>query len=96
MVQKATNPLATRWVDCIKPKVHETIERALDYRRDPIGAANVGLKILYGTGELSSTGKVEVSGNVAITFAWQAVQEPEHEIIDVTPQAQLTDSTHDK
>lgn len=94
-VKLPENPIG-KWTDTVRPRVHSAIERALDYDKDVIGSANVGLKILYGTGELSNTGKVEVSGNVAITFAWQPVQEPEFDAIDVTHSTQVIDSTNDK
>ncbi len=77
-VASSTNPLAKDWKERVMPKLQRTVERGLDYKGDPIGAANMAVKVMYGAGYLSTSSKVEVDADVRLTVAWQPVQGAEY------------------
>ncbi len=102
-VNRASNPLAKDWKERVMPKLQRTVERGLDYKGDPIGAANMAVKVMYGAGYLSTSSKVEVDADVRLTVAWQPVQGAEYasgvRSVDSTIDAQhkmLSDGSDDK
>ncbi len=102
-VQNDANPLAKDWKERVMPKLQRTVERGLDYKGDPIGAANMAVKVMYGAGYLSTSSKVEVDADVRLTVAWQPVQGAEYasgvQSVDSTIDAQhkmLSDGSGDK
>jgi hypothetical protein len=64
------NPLKKDWKDTARIKAQKAVERGLEHRSDPIGSANIGLKVLYGIGDLSNSDKLQVDGNVNLQVSW--------------------------
>ena len=66
----------------------------MNHADDPIGAANVALKFMYGTGYLATSNNMHVDGAVGLHVTWGAVQGADGgDIIDVPSNAlTLTES----
>lgn len=77
-VNRESNPLSKDWKARVMPKLQRTVERGLDYKGDPIGAANMAVKVMYGAGYLSTSSKVEMDADIRLTVAWQPVQGAEY------------------
>ena len=55
--------------------VIEAMTGATRRDKDIYAAGNIALKVLYGTGDLTTSSQLQVEGNVQVTFAWQPVQD---------------------
>jgi len=68
-----SNPASNDWKSTARHKAQKAVERGLDHASDVIGSANIGLKVLYGIGDLVQGANVQVAGNVALTVSWLPV-----------------------
>lgn len=72
------NPLNKDWKLVARSKAQRAVERGMDHKSDPIGAANIGLKVLYGIGDLLNGSHMQVDGNVGLTVSWMPIAPPEY------------------
>lgn len=78
------NPLSRDWKQSVLPKLQRTVERGLDYQGDPVGSANLAVKVMYGAGYLVSDSRMQVQGNVALTVSWLPMVEDTTRTIEAT------------
>ncbi len=77
-VNHPANPLAGDWKSKARSDAQQAVTDGMTQRKDVVSAANIGLKVLYGIGDLSTSSKVEVDADVRLTVAWQPVQGAEY------------------
>ncbi len=77
-VDHPSNPLAKDWKSQARVTAQQAVTDGMTQRKDVVSAANIGLKVLYGIGDLSTSSKVEVDADVRLTVAWQPVQGAEY------------------
>ncbi len=77
-VDHPANPLAGDWKSKARSDAQQAVTDGMTQRKDVVSAANIGLKVLYGIGDLSTSSKVEVDADVRLTVAWQPVQGAEY------------------
>jgi transposase len=75
----AANPLSKDWKDSALAVAQSAVHRGMLHESDPIGAANVALKLMHGIGYLTTSNQLQVDGNVNLQVSWGAVQEPDPE-----------------
>ena len=93
-VSNPANPVAKDWKERALAPAQVAVERGMNHADDPIGAANVALKFMYGRGYLSTNSNMHVDGAVGLHVTWGAVQGVDGgDIIDVQSNAlTLTES----
>lgn len=69
------NPLNKDWKSRARTAAQQAVMDGLQQRKDVVSAAHVGLKVLYGMGDLSTSVQHQVEGNVNVTFSWASAQE---------------------
>ncbi len=82
------------WKSKARSDAQQAVTDGMTQRKDVVSAANIGLKVLYGIGDLSTSSKVEVDADVRLTVAWQPVQGAEY-ATGVQSVASSVDSTID-
>lgn len=89
-VQNESNPLSKDWKERSLGVAQTAVIRGMKHKSDPVGAANVALKLMHGTGYLLSGTHVQIEGNVALTVTWLPTQMPEYE----TDSEKVIDAPH--
>lgn len=82
-VAHPSNPMNPNWRDSARKHAQDAVLNGLKAKRDPYRAANIGLDVLRGLGDLQSGTQVNVD-NRSIHVTWGAVQEPQVDAIDTT------------
>lgn len=85
-VSNPANPLRKEWRESARTHAQQAVINGLKAKRDPYRAANIGLDVLRGLGDLQSGTQVNVD-NRQIHVTWGPVQEPTQDAqpIDVSP-----------
>jgi hypothetical protein len=78
-INHPANPLSVEWKNGALPVAQGAVMRGMSHEGDPIGAANVALKLMHGIGYLTTSNQLQVDGNVNLQVSWGAVQEPDPE-----------------
>ena len=73
-VNHPANPLANDWKSTARSVAQRAVIDGMEQRKDVVSAANIGIKVLQGIGDLQSTSNVTVDGSVAMQLSWTMPQ----------------------
>jgi hypothetical protein len=76
-VDSPVNPLRKEWRETARAHAQQAVIAGLKYKRDPYRAANIGLDVLRGLGDLQTGAQVNIDQSQNIVFAWSAPVEPQ-------------------
>ena len=82
--QHPSNVANLDWKSQARVTAQNAVMEGMEQRKDVISAANIGLKVLYGIGDLVQGSNVQVAGNVALTVSWMPMVEDTTRTIDAT------------
>ncbi len=86
-VDNPANPLRKEWKETARTQAQQAVIAGLKHKRDPYRAANIGLDVLRGLGDLQVGAQVNIDQSQNIVFAWSAPVDPQ----DVVDQGIITD-----
>jgi hypothetical protein len=86
-VQNPANPLSRDYKPAMRQRAVQAITRALDTKRDPYRAGELGVKVMTGLGEFASGNQLQLDTNLAITIEWGQAQTDTTSVqtVDATP-----------
>lgn len=76
-IDNPVNPLSKNWRESARAHAQQAVIAGLKHKRDPYRAANIGLDVLRGLGDLQVGAQVNIDQSQNIVFAWSAPVEPQ-------------------